>query len=93
MTEEKNVGEGTATVAKVKIKGVSGASIDPIDVVITLADVQFASMSAGTTVTSWFTNRPGNLIAKVKNAVTEGDTTITITVSGTPANWATAALL
>jgi hypothetical protein len=54
------------------------------EVVLTLNDARFAAIAAGTDVSSWFTNLPAGLTAKVKNAVQAKAATITITISGTP---------
>ncbi|MDR1030786.1 MAG: hypothetical protein LBL76_07935 [Treponema sp.] len=91
MAEEKNVKAGTATVDPVIIKGATTASLNA-DVVINLSGNFFVEISAGVNVTDWFTNRPSGLSAAVKEDVSEGDTTITITVSGTPTQLSTQVL-
>jgi hypothetical protein len=86
---EKNVGEGTAKVADVLVKGLPGDPISDVDVVITLSgDDTFNEIEATVDVSDWFTNWPDtNLFAKVKEYVELGATSVTITVSGTVSQW------
>jgi hypothetical protein len=71
-------------VGDVVISGTVGVQISPATVVINLAGNSFVDFAQEDTVTSWFTNIPGGLQAAVAADVSEGDTNITITVSGTP---------
>jgi hypothetical protein len=81
----KNAEERAAQVANVIIKGGTNIPLDADEVVITLDGVTFVGISKNEDVISWFITKPaGNLIAKPKNNVSEGDEKITIIVSGTP---------
>ena len=74
----------TATVADVTIDGVKDSLISNKEVKITLTNDKFNAIAANTDVSSWFTNRPAGLEAKIKTAVNDNDTTATIEISGTP---------
>jgi hypothetical protein len=91
--EKKNVGDGTATVENVTIKGGTNIPLNANEVEITLDGVTFMNISKEANVISWFTNKPdGVLSAKPKNDVSEGDEKITIIVSGEPTKESTAVL-
>ena len=74
----------TATVADVTIDGVKDSLISNKEVKITLTNDKFNAIAANTDVSSWFTNRPAGLEAKIKTAVNDNDTTATIEISGNP---------
>jgi hypothetical protein len=90
----KNAGTGQATVAKVKIKGVSGAKINDVDVVITLnGNVTFKYIGADDDVTDWFGNDMSAIgLDAVVTSLSADNKVITITVSGIPGNWKADAL-
>ncbi|MDR1230320.1 MAG: hypothetical protein LBK61_02840 [Spirochaetaceae bacterium] len=84
----------SAAVGDVTITGTAGVAIvEPFDVVITLSNDTFKAITKGADLAAWITNLPLNLTAVAKDAVTGGSgTTVTITVSGTPAAVFSAAL-
>ena len=73
-----------ATVNDVTVSGTTGTAIADTNVNITLTNDKFKAIAIDTDVTSWFTNLPNGLEAKVKTAVNADDITATITISGTP---------
>ena len=77
-------GAASAAVNNVTIEGTTNEVITDKEITVTLENAKFKAIAAGTDVTSWFTNLPAGLEAKIKTAVNENDTTATITVSGTP---------
>ena len=85
-------GAASATVENVTIEGTTNEAITGTDVTVTLTNDKFKAIAADTDVTSWFTNLPTGLTAKIKTAVSDNATTATITVSGTPTANSTAAL-
>lgn len=74
----------SATVGNVTVSGTTGTAIADTEVNISLTNDKFNAIATDTDVTSWFTNLPNGLEAKVKTAVNADDTTATITISGTP---------
>ena len=74
----------SATVNDVSITGTTGTEITAAEVKITLANDKFKAITADSDVSSWFTNRPAGLDAKIKTAVNDNDTTATIKISGNP---------
>ena len=82
----------TATVADVTISGKTGTAIADQDVVITLNGNTFKAMEKDADVKDWFTNLPAGLDAKIKDAVTEGATKVTVTISGKPSAISSAAM-
>ena len=74
----------SATVDNVSITGTTGTEITAAEVKITLANDKFNAITVGSDVSSWFTNRPAGLDAKIKTAVNDNDTTATIEISGNP---------
>ena len=82
----------SATVADVTINGKTGTAIADQDVVITLNGDTFKAMDKGADVKDWFTNLPAGLDAKIKEAVREGATKVTVTIGGKPTATSSAAL-
>ncbi|MDO4540836.1 MAG: hypothetical protein Q4B48_07050, partial [Syntrophomonadaceae bacterium] len=87
-----NIPAPAAAVENVVISGTLGNTIIARDVVINLTNAIFKALNQDTGVENWFTNLPTGLTAKVKAAVAEGDTTATITISGTPTTGSTEAM-
>ena len=79
-------GAGTATTSARKVEGMKGYAIDESEseFTITLAGDTFTEIPQNTDVTSWFKNMPSGLIAKIKNKVEAGATSLTVAISGTP---------
>ena len=73
-----------ATVADVTITGTTGTEITATDVTITLTNDKFKAITADSDVSSWFTNRPAGLEAKIKTDVSANATTATVEISGNP---------
>ena len=81
-----------ATIADVSVTGKVNEEINPVDVRITLSGDVFAEdLTEGVDVSSWFTNRPAGLTAKVKER-TNYTKTLVITISGTPTATSAAAI-
>ena len=81
-----------ATIADASVVGKVNEEINPVNVSITLSGDVFAEdLTAGTDVSSWFTNRPAGLTAKVKDR-TNYTKTLVITISGTPTATSAAAI-
>ena len=89
---EASVAAASATVDKVTISGKTGTAIAGQDVVITLKGDTFKAMEKDADVKDWFKNLPAGLDAKIKDAVTEGATMVTVTISGKPTATSSAAL-
>lgn len=77
-------GAGTATTSDVKVEGMKGYAIEESEFTVTLAGDTFTEIAQNTDVTSWFKNMPSGLIAKIKNKVEAGATSLTVAISGTP---------
>ncbi len=77
-------GAGTATTSAVKVEGMKGYAIEESEFTVTLAGDTFTEIPQNTDVTSWFKNMPSGLIAKIKNKVEAGATSLTVAISGTP---------
>ena len=77
-------GAGTATTSAVKVEGMKGYAIEESEFTVTLAGDTFTEIAQNTDVTSWFKNMPSGLVAKIKNKVEAGATSLTIAISGTP---------
>ena len=77
-------GAGTATTSDVKVEGMKGYAIEESEFTVTLAGDTFTEIAQNTDVTSWFKNMPLGLVAKIKNKVEAGATSLTIAISGTP---------
>ncbi len=77
-------GAGTATTSEVKVEGMKGYAIEESEFTVTLAGDTFTEIAQNTDVTSWFKNMPSGLVAKIKNKVDAGATSLTIAISGTP---------
>ena len=77
-------GAGTATTSDVKVEGMKGYAIEESEFTVTLAGDTFTEIPQNTDVTSWFKNMPSGLIAKIKNKVEAGATSLTVAISGTP---------
>ena len=81
-----------ATIADASVVGKVNEGITPVDVSITLSGDVFAEdLTAGVDVSSWFTNLPTGLTAKVKDR-TNYTKTLVITISGTPTATSAAAM-
>ena len=81
-----------ATIADASVTGKLNEEITPVDVSITLSGDVFAEdLTAGVDVSSWFTNLPAGLTAKVKDR-TNYTKTLVITISGTPTATSAAAI-
>ncbi len=77
-------GTGTATTSDVNVEGMKDYAIDESEFTVTLAGDTFTEIAQNTDVTSWFKNMPSGLVAKIKNKVEAGATSLTIAISGTP---------
>lgn len=79
-------GAGTATTSEVNVEGMKDYAIEESEseFTITLAGDTFTEIPQNTDVTSWFKNMPSGLIAKIKNKVEAGATSLTVAISGTP---------
>ena len=77
-------GAGTATTSEVNVEGMKGYAIDESEFTVTLAGDTFTEIAQNTDVTSWFKNMPSGLVAKIKNKVEAGATSLTVAISGTP---------
>ncbi len=77
-------GAGTATTSDVKVEGMKGYAIEESEFTVTLAGDTFTEIAQNTDVTSWFKNIPLGLVAKIKNKVEAGATSLTVAISGTP---------
>ena len=77
-------GAGTATTSARKVEGMKGYAIEESEFTVTLAGDTFTEIAQNTDVTSWFKNMPSGLVAKIKNKVEAGATSLTIAISGTP---------
>ena len=77
-------GAGTATTSDVNVEGMKGYAIDESEFTVTLAGDTFTEIAQNTDVTSWFKNMPSGLVAKIKNKVDAGATSLTVAISGTP---------
>lgn len=72
-----------AEVSDVVVNGKRGRSITPASYIVTLSNATFKAIAGGTDVSSWFNYITDGLVAKI-SAVSEGATSATITISGTP---------
>ena len=72
-----------ANVSNANVSGKTGREITPVNFDVTLTDATFKEIAAGTDVSNWFEDIPNGLVAKI-SAVSEGATSATITISGTP---------
>ena len=77
-------GAGTATTSDVKVEGMKDYAIEESEFTVTLAGDTFTEIAQNTDVTSWFKNMPLGLVAKIKNKVEAGATSLTVAISGTP---------
>ncbi len=77
-------GAGTATTSDVKVEGMKGYAIEESEFTVTLAGDTFTEIAQNTDVTSWFKNIPLGLVAKIKNKVEAGATSLTVAIGGTP---------
>lgn len=77
-------GAGTATTSAVKVEGMKGYAIEESEFTVTLAGDTFTEIAQNTDVTSWFKNMPSGLVAKIKNKVEAGETSLTVAIGGTP---------
>ncbi len=76
--------DGT-TISNTTVSGTKNTPITDTEATITLDNaIKFNSLSANTDVSTWFTNMPAGLIAKIKTAVAQGTTSATVEFSGTP---------
>ena len=81
-----------ATIADASVVGKVNEEITPVDVRITLSGDVFAEdLTAGTDVSTWFTNLPHGLKATVKEK-TNYTATLVVTISGTPTVTSAAAI-
>ena len=77
-------GTGTATTSAVKVEGMKGYAIEESEFTVTLAGDTFTEIPQNTDVTSWFKNMPSGLVAKIKNKVEAGATSLIVAIGGTP---------
>lgn len=77
-------GAGTATTSEVNVEGMKDYAIEESEFTVTLEGDTFTEIAQNTDVTSWFKNMPSGLVAKIKNKVEAGATSLTIAISGTP---------
>ncbi len=77
-------GAGTATTSDRNVEGMKGYAIEESEFTVTLAGDTFTEIAQNTDVTSWFKNMPSGLVAKIKNKVEAGATSLTVAISGTP---------
>ena len=81
-----------ADMANASVTGKVNEEITPVDVSITLhGDVFAEDLTAGTDVSTWFTNLPNGLKATVKEK-TNYTATLVVTISGTPTATSAAAI-
>lgn len=81
-----------ADMANASVTGKVNEGITPVDVSITLhGDVFAEDLTAGTDVSTWFTNLPNGLKATVKEK-TNYTATLVVTISGTPTETSAAAI-
>ena len=81
-----------ADMANASVTGKVNEEITPVDVSITLhGDVFAEDLTAGTDVSTWFTNLPHGLKATVKEK-TNYTATLVVTISGTPTETSAAAI-
>jgi hypothetical protein len=74
-----------ATLGDVTVTGTVDSSITPVNFTITLSGgATFKAISANTVVNSWITNHPSGLVAAITSNINAGDTTGSITISGSP---------
>ena len=72
-----------AEVSDVTVTGKRRREITPASFVVTLSNATFKKIAEGTDVSSWFNYITDGLVAKI-SAVSEGATSATITICGTP---------
>lgn len=72
------------TVSDVTVSGTAYSPITSSDMTLTLTDDSFNALAENDDVSSWITNLPAGLIAKVKTPITAGEKSVVITISGTP---------
>ena len=80
-----------ANVSNANVSGKTGREITPVNFDVTLTDATFKKIAADTDVSNWFEHIPKGLVAKI-SAVSEGTTSATITISGTPTETANYAI-
>ena len=80
-----------ANVSDANVNGKTGRKITPVSFDVTLKYATFKEIAADTDVSSWFEYIPNGLVAKI-SAVSEGATSATITISGTPTQAANRAI-
>ena len=68
----------------VTISGTKNIPIDTKEITITLANEKFNAIDVDTDVSSWITNLPNGLTAKIKTAVVNEATEAVIKIEGTP---------
>jgi hypothetical protein len=73
----------SATVGELDVVGTLNQVVAPVELVITLLNDTFKVIAQNATLT-WITNLPAGLTAKAKEAVADGDLTVTIVIEGTP---------
>lgn len=81
----------SASVSDVSINGKKGIELTPVIFDVILSYATFKAIPADTDVSGWFNYLTLGLVAKI-SAVTEGATSATITISGTPKTTATSAV-
>lgn len=81
--------EQSATIKDVLITGIFEDSMKEQEVVITLSEAKFREIAKDEDLKEWFkpNNLPSGLTAKAKEVVTEGDTSVTIVISGKPSSY------
>ncbi len=74
------------------VSGTRSEAITSTDVALSIVASSFSALSAEQDISAWFTNLPAGLCAKIKTAVSAGDTSVTATISGTPTQTSSAAM-
>ncbi len=77
--------EATATFTDAEITGKVDEEITPgEEITITLKNDSFNAINKDDDLSGWFADLPEGITAKAKEAVSEGDKTVTVVISGTP---------
>lgn len=80
-----------ASIANVTLSGLKNNPLSATELVVSLQHCVFAGINAGQDVSAWINNLPAGLAVTVKSEVAAGDSSITLSVNGTPTAVAEAA--
>jgi hypothetical protein len=83
--DDEAVPQRAAVLDSLRLEGVLGSPISASELTLTLSLDSFVRIIAGTKVNDWFAELPDGLTARTKSTVESGGTSLTITISGTPA--------